>query len=685
MATIVQYVLDMKDSASPALRGTASAAGEATKGTKGLTAASAGTRAGMLALGSALVSAGPALVAFVQSSVDARNAIIDMSTRTTIATDTLQGLILAFRGSGQQASEAQRVLNKWPAILAQVQTGTGRQAEALNRLGVSAVDASGNLRSGDAVFRDFLDRLSGVENQTQRAAIAADVFGAAGTKLLQALGDPASLDQFVTLAGRFGTDVGPEAAEAAAKWQRAIANLELSIDHVKDAILTGLGGSTMAQLVNHLSVGIQAATIVFMEWGRGVVLFADLIASQIQNVFDGDFTIKGAEAALDRFKEEDAAATAAMIADIKALVTASRSLFEGAPGPRPGPGGTGGGGAPKAAEAAAGVAFDLKAGIAAVAAAAPPFVDGLDRAWEAADNFRASLAAATAESAAMAAATRAERAAKASGALDAVAGGVGGLTGALSAAGPAGQIAASIVGVIDGIGKGLLDDINGLLSGLAETLSNLGPILSDFAIELVTEVVPALIEAVPALVSGILTEAIPAMASVLLDPAFWLDLWWTLVESLLVELPRAIFVGVRDWFRDAWAAIRDWFRDLFTPGKDKPEGEDWGALIDEVSRDVVNASAGSRHSGGRLGGGARLINQTGRAVLDRGEIVSPASGSMTQGARAGLRNAGAGGGGAGVVVNLSAAVVDPNTIPALARLLEQTLGPFGRAPAPRFT
>ena len=63
------------------------------------------------------------------------------------------------------------------------QDGTGAQAEAFSKLGVSITDANGNLRDSDAVWQDTIKALGSVENETERDALAMELMGKSASEL----------------------------------------------------------------------------------------------------------------------------------------------------------------------------------------------------------------------------------------------------------------------------------------------------------------------------------------------------------------------------------------------------------------------------------------------------------------------------------------------------------------------
>lgn len=61
--------------------------------------------------------------------------------------------------------------------------GTGKQAEAFEKLGVSVTNADGSLKSSDQVFNEVIKALGGVSNETERNALAMTLMGKSAMEL----------------------------------------------------------------------------------------------------------------------------------------------------------------------------------------------------------------------------------------------------------------------------------------------------------------------------------------------------------------------------------------------------------------------------------------------------------------------------------------------------------------------
>lgn len=283
----------------------------------------------MAALGTAALGAGVALGAMAQQVADLRNDLADASTRSGVTAENIAGLKLAAEGAGLALSDVTGVTDKLPGILAKAARGTGAQAEAFAKMGVAVTEANGELRSSDAVLMDTLSALSAIEDPTTRAALATEALGKSGTKMLQALGDPASLAAFSEMAERFGVEHGPKAAASAANWQRAMANLTLVMDGFKARIVDVFGGSKAIEDFTRGFIAMEAFVTSKLEtMSKGVNSFGAALAA----VARGDMrNARKAFAELGEAASEgigNEAAIAAVTEAVAAYNTLNRTMAE---------------------------------------------------------------------------------------------------------------------------------------------------------------------------------------------------------------------------------------------------------------------------------------------------------------------------------------------------------------------
>ncbi len=304
---VVEFLLRVRDEGSAALNRTS----ESAKGTaRSLDRAKTQALATGRALGKmsvAALAAGAAIGKLAQHNADLINQMVDASTRTGIQAETLNGLRLAAEGSGLQFSNLERTLQGFVLRVSQASAGMGEAKRGLEQLGVSVNDSGGELRSLDEILRDVLNALSAIEDPTKRAAAAAEIFGASGGKLLQALGDPGALQDFVDLAEQFGTSVGPDAAKAAGDWQRSMADLKTVMSGTLQGVSRTLfGDGGLVAKIDSFNLGL-VATGRFMEiyFKRVKESFAEMMTglkALLDLDFEGFFASEARTA--ERFRQE---------------------------------------------------------------------------------------------------------------------------------------------------------------------------------------------------------------------------------------------------------------------------------------------------------------------------------------------------------------------------------------------
>jgi hypothetical protein len=101
---------------------------------------------------------------------------------------------------------------------------------AFDELGISVLDASGQLRPMNDVMLEVADKFSKMEDGTLKAALAQDLFGRSGMQLIPMLNLGAEgLRQEAELAKKLGIVFDQDAASAADKFNDALAELKASI------------------------------------------------------------------------------------------------------------------------------------------------------------------------------------------------------------------------------------------------------------------------------------------------------------------------------------------------------------------------------------------------------------------------------------------------------------------------
>ena len=142
-------------------------------------------------MGSKLTAAGNAMREFSAAAAVVAGAIGAIAVKSASWADDINTMSKQYRISTQdlQAYSAAAQLvdvdvetiaashRKLTKSMSSAADGTGKQAEAFDKLGVSVTDAEGNLRDTDDVWNEVIQKLGTVENETEREALAMDLLG----------------------------------------------------------------------------------------------------------------------------------------------------------------------------------------------------------------------------------------------------------------------------------------------------------------------------------------------------------------------------------------------------------------------------------------------------------------------------------------------------------------------------
>ena len=137
----------------------------------------AGIGVGIAAIGTAAIAAGKALSGMTVSASEYADEILTQSTVTGMSTKSLQAYGYAAGLIDTDLETVTKTLAKNVKSMSAAQAGSGAAAEAYKKLGVSVTDAHGNLKDGETVYWQSIDALGKISNETERDALAMQIFG----------------------------------------------------------------------------------------------------------------------------------------------------------------------------------------------------------------------------------------------------------------------------------------------------------------------------------------------------------------------------------------------------------------------------------------------------------------------------------------------------------------------------
>lgn len=231
-----------------------------------------------MALGFA--TAGIAVLGFQQHIADLSNQLVDASTKTGVAVDTLAGLRLAAEGSGLSFENLEAGLIKLPSLMRDAAEGGSRASKAFENLNVQVTKTDGSLKSSDNVLKEVFHSLQNIESAEEKAAAAADLFGQrAGPAFIQS-GAIDNLEAFMGLANEFGVSTGPEMQKQMAEFQR-----------VSSSALTLVQGEFSRLLNTAFGEGGINEGIILLS--QGIIAFGTIAQQQIEIVSSGFSLVTG--------------------------------------------------------------------------------------------------------------------------------------------------------------------------------------------------------------------------------------------------------------------------------------------------------------------------------------------------------------------------------------------------------
>ena len=654
---VIDFVLQFRDRVSGPAKKAGDSTEKAGKQAKKAKTDYAQLAGKLVAFGLAAKAATASIRAMTQDLADSRNELADTATRTGITAETLAGLRLAAEGSGLSLGNLSGSLALFPKRMRDMQAGIGESKRAFEELGVSVVNADGSLRDADTVLKEALSAISQLPDATSQAAVATELFGRSGTALLQALSGT-ELQEFVEQAKAFGIDIGPEAAKAAADYQREVAQLsmvsEKSASIMAEAfgmdgvgsVLKGLGAAmlTLSTLFKGVMNTLRDVFGLFVEKFEIRFSFLMKLLDAAKMALGGDFRAaaeeagKGLEFMGQRLRAFEVTRSK-VLADALSGKIVKEAIEAGAQFMMTETAGTGTGRSgispdtlPKEEEKETDDKETSAPEIVQV-----DFSDELE-----VDLFKKGQAVKLADSIAGAMSSPFS-------ALTSMMGPAGGLISGLASIGEMGA---------DKILGGIKSSIKGIIKALVQVIP-----------DLIVELPGLIVDMLPVILEG-LFKAIPK-----------------LVEALIIKLPIAIVKSLFQWWRTIWKTI---LNAIFPKREERKktreefqerlrEGGTSEALIRLAT--FLSTRKGKERALERMDKmhtGTAHIDRTGAFLLQAGEQVIPNSGTTTQGME---RRMGRGG---GVNVTINTNVVDQNAIRGLGKLLEKEFSSFGRSTSPLF-
>lgn len=174
------------------------------------------TVAGVKAMATAVTGAVTALASLAVKAGQTADDLNTMASVTGLSTKQLQEFAYASDLIDVSTETLSSSLKKLTMNMDSAKDGTGTQAEAFKKLGINIKDAQGNLRNNNEVFNETIRALGGIANETERDALAMQIFGKSATELNPLIeGGIDTLDDMAKKANELGLVLSQDALDGA--------------------------------------------------------------------------------------------------------------------------------------------------------------------------------------------------------------------------------------------------------------------------------------------------------------------------------------------------------------------------------------------------------------------------------------------------------------------------------------
>jgi len=235
------------------------------------------------AVGAAAVAGGAALYGMATKAAGATDRIDKMSQKIGLSRQGFQEWDFIMSQSGMSVDQLQGGFKALVNNIDQAIDGTGKGAEAFNALGISVKDTNGQVRNQEDVFNEAVVALQKMEDGTEKAKLANDLFGRSGSEMMPLLnGAAGSVDEMRQKAHELGLVMGDEAIDAGVVFTDSIDQMQRSFG----AVVTQIGVAVMPMIQT------------LLEW---VIANMPTIQAVFKKVFEAIQTF--VQIAIDIFKD----------------------------------------------------------------------------------------------------------------------------------------------------------------------------------------------------------------------------------------------------------------------------------------------------------------------------------------------------------------------------------------------
>lgn len=199
------------------------------------------------ALATASVAVGKKVWDMANDVASAGDEIDKSSQKLGVSAENYQKLSYAMERNGTSIDTVSKGVKKITNDLADAENGVDGAGESFDKLGVSLKNTDGSMKTTEQVLLESIDALSKMENETQRNALAQEIFGKSASELNPLLNAGAdSLAELMQEAEDYGMVMSDEAVSASATFADSLTKMQ--------GTLTGLKNNMIGELLPSLTM-----------------------------------------------------------------------------------------------------------------------------------------------------------------------------------------------------------------------------------------------------------------------------------------------------------------------------------------------------------------------------------------------------------------------------------------------
>ena len=192
------------------------------------------------AIGTAVIGTGTALVGMANDASQTADEIDKMSQKIGLSAEGYQEWSYIMEQNGMDVDKLQTGMKTLVNQMDKVQSGNKDAIQTFQDLGVEVMNADGSLRSQEEVMNDTVRALAEMGNTAERAKLATELFGKAGTEMAPMLNQGAqAIDDLQNRAHELGLVMSDDAVKAGVTYGDLSNDLKKSFEMLK----TNLGAA----------------------------------------------------------------------------------------------------------------------------------------------------------------------------------------------------------------------------------------------------------------------------------------------------------------------------------------------------------------------------------------------------------------------------------------------------------